>query len=745
MTLDLGFSCFFVGLPPQFREAYPDKDQLQVTLVDCPGHAGLIRTIIGGAQIIDMVLLVVDAQKGWQAQTTECLVLAELTSPHLVVALNKADLLASGTDDNEREARIQRAKRKVRERLSSTRFADAPIVAVAACVGGEKVAAVSLSSTSATTALATTSSSSSAADPVLVSVIPKNETFNMDRLVKVLKEKLPPPKRVATGPFYFSIDHCFALRGRGTVLTGTVLSGTASVNDVLEFPALGLDRKIKSMQMFKRQVPSVQQGDRAGICVANLDAKLIERGFAASPGVATLWKAAIALVRKVKYYPGTLPCGSKFHISVGHSTVMATVSFWGARELHQLQQQELLATAGGADVAAQESSLTSTTADTPSPAPATKSASKKGDNALQSSSLGGGADLAGLPRISFDFSQSFLHQDSLLESLDDPATTDGGDGSASAPPSDPLLHWALIEFQTPVHCPVHSLAIGSRLDTVDSNASGSVSSCRLAFSARLIAGVDPDADLARLRIYTPKERRGVVSRLGDPYKRQDDGKIVRYEVFGSDLFKKETNMKPFIGMKIETVRGDVGTCTGWDLKCSHRSMFSWAYVRFLLARHIAGEIKSAFGTTGKFRAMFPAGTDVREGEPLLLRFQRYAHDPQKKMHQDNLRLPAARPGLLIESAKKGKKEKLPEGIKRFGEVSALKGDVLENGKHNAAIISGFFAPEVNIKERAGVKVVILSTKDVGTIVGPFGKAGKCKVSFETGTSAEVGAKAELQL
>jgi translation initiation factor 2 gamma subunit (eIF-2gamma) len=37
---------------------------LQVTLVDCPGHASLIRTIIGGAQIIDMMLLVVDVTKG---------------------------------------------------------------------------------------------------------------------------------------------------------------------------------------------------------------------------------------------------------------------------------------------------------------------------------------------------------------------------------------------------------------------------------------------------------------------------------------------------------------------------------------------------------------------------------------------------------------------------------------------------------------------------------------------------------
>jgi hypothetical protein len=141
---------------------------------------------------------------------------------------------------------------------------------------------------------------------------------------------------------------------------------------------------------------------------------------------------------------------------------------------------------------------------------------------------------------------------------------------------------------------------------------------------------------------------------------------------------------------------------------------------------------------------FPAGTEAREGDALVLRFQRYAHDPQKLMHQ-TVALPAARPGSLIESTKKGKKEKLPEGVKRFGEISALKGDVLENGKHSVAIVSGFFAPEVNIKESAGAKVYVPATKDVGAVVGPFGKAGKCKVSFANGTAAEIGTKAELQL
>ena len=43
-------------------------DELQVTLVDCPGHASLIKTIIGGAQIINMMLLVVDVTRGIQTQ-----------------------------------------------------------------------------------------------------------------------------------------------------------------------------------------------------------------------------------------------------------------------------------------------------------------------------------------------------------------------------------------------------------------------------------------------------------------------------------------------------------------------------------------------------------------------------------------------------------------------------------------------------------------------------------------------------
>lgn len=95
ITLDLGFSSFKVHFPDHLKEYVKDAkiDHLQFTLVDCPGHAALIRTIIGGAQIVDLLILVIDATKGIQTQTGECIVIGELTCNKMIIALNKIDLI----------------------------------------------------------------------------------------------------------------------------------------------------------------------------------------------------------------------------------------------------------------------------------------------------------------------------------------------------------------------------------------------------------------------------------------------------------------------------------------------------------------------------------------------------------------------------------------------------------------------------------------------------------------------------
>ena len=237
ITLDLGFSAFLLPLPDhlkkelvgdtndgidddknkkqrqQHEQQQPQNQQksemqqkydlLQVTLVDCPGHASLIRTIIGGAQIIDMVLLVVDATKGMQTQTAECLVIAEMTTRNLIVVLNKVDLFP----ENEREERIRLAEKKMRSALRGTKFENATMIGISACVGGEKVAAIG----------GIDGSSSHLSG-----------THNIHGLLNVLQSHMRAPNRdgkPSPDRFHFAVDHCFPIKGQGTVLTGTCLSG----------------------------------------------------------------------------------------------------------------------------------------------------------------------------------------------------------------------------------------------------------------------------------------------------------------------------------------------------------------------------------------------------------------------------------------------------------------------------------------------------------------------------------------
>ena len=66
-------------------------------------------------------------------------------------------------------------------------------------------------------------------------------------------------RRSLDGSFLFSVDHCFPIRGQGTVLTGTVLRGSVALNQTVELPALKLQRKVKSLQMFHRPVAQAHQ------------------------------------------------------------------------------------------------------------------------------------------------------------------------------------------------------------------------------------------------------------------------------------------------------------------------------------------------------------------------------------------------------------------------------------------------------------------------------------------------------
>ena len=105
ITLDLGFSALYIHTPKILKEKFNsnkkliESEYIQLTLVDCPGHASLIRTVISGASIIDTVILVIDSVKGIQIQTVECIALSEILCEKITIALSKVDLLKNRDDD----------------------------------------------------------------------------------------------------------------------------------------------------------------------------------------------------------------------------------------------------------------------------------------------------------------------------------------------------------------------------------------------------------------------------------------------------------------------------------------------------------------------------------------------------------------------------------------------------------------------------------------------------------------------
>ncbi len=57
-------------------------------------------------------------------------------------------------------------------------------------------------------------------------------SLNLNEFISTLKSHIHIPQRSSDGPFIFSVDHCFSIRGQGTIMTGTVLSGSVRINDV---------------------------------------------------------------------------------------------------------------------------------------------------------------------------------------------------------------------------------------------------------------------------------------------------------------------------------------------------------------------------------------------------------------------------------------------------------------------------------------------------------------------------------
>ena len=223
--------------------------------VDCPGHADYVKNMITGAAQMDGAILVVSAADGPMPQTREHVLLAkQVNVPHMVVFLNKVDMV----DDPEL---LELVELEVRELLSKNDFRgdDVPIVRGSALKAGQN-------------------SSDDAANKCI------------DELMDALDTWIPEPKRALDKPFLMPIEDVFSISGRGTVVTGRVEQGKVHTGDEVEIVGVKPTTKtvVTGVEMFRKLLDEGQAGDNIGCLLRGTKKEEVERGqVLAKPGSIT--------------------------------------------------------------------------------------------------------------------------------------------------------------------------------------------------------------------------------------------------------------------------------------------------------------------------------------------------------------------------------------------------------------------------------------------------------------------------
>jgi elongation factor Tu len=211
--------------------------------------------MITGAAQMDGAVLVVSAADGPMPQTREHVLLArQVNVPHIVVYLNKVDMV----DDPEL---LELVELEVRELLSKYEFPgdDIPVIKGSALKALES---------------------------------PEDEEAqkSVDELLAALDVNIPEPQRALDKPFLMPIEDVFSITGRGTVVTGRVEQGVVKVGEEVEIVGIRDTTKkvVTGVEMFRKLLDEGQAGDNIGCLLRGVDKDEVERGQVLSkPGAIT--------------------------------------------------------------------------------------------------------------------------------------------------------------------------------------------------------------------------------------------------------------------------------------------------------------------------------------------------------------------------------------------------------------------------------------------------------------------------
>jgi selenocysteine-specific elongation factor len=217
----------------------------RLSLIDVPGHERFVRTMVAGATGIDLFLLVVDAGEGARPQTHEHLAIVRLLGiEHGVVAVTKADAVDAET--------LELAVAEAQELVP-----DAEVVPVSA-----------------------------------------KTSAGLDALIEALaRAAAAAPARTREAPTRLYVDRAFTIAGAGTVVTGTLWSGSIAPGDELRVEPAGLLTRARSVQVHDLPVTRAEAGQRVAVNLPGISRSQLRRGEAlVEPGSYPVsWRLDIAL------------------------------------------------------------------------------------------------------------------------------------------------------------------------------------------------------------------------------------------------------------------------------------------------------------------------------------------------------------------------------------------------------------------------------------------------------------------
>ncbi|MDE2777149.1 MAG: elongation factor Tu [Chloroflexota bacterium] len=237
------------GITINIRHVEYETDARHYAHVDCPGHRDYIKNMITGAAQMDGAILVVSAPDGPMPQTREHVLLAkQVEVPAMVVYLNKTDQM----DDEEL---IELVEMELAELLEGYDFdPDTPIIKGSALAAEE-------------------SDSTDPGAPEYASIV---------ELMDAVDDWIPTPMRDVDKPFMMAIEDVFSIKGRGTVVTGSVARGTLLKGTQVDIVGLRdeiVQTVVTGIEMFNKELDQAQAGDNAGILLRGIDRDGVQRGM----------------------------------------------------------------------------------------------------------------------------------------------------------------------------------------------------------------------------------------------------------------------------------------------------------------------------------------------------------------------------------------------------------------------------------------------------------------------------------